>query len=290
MNREDFHFPAVPCFLSRHPAVCAIKAQLADRSSAHQPVLVYAEPGAGATALAHWFHFVSGGPTQLICHDCATAPTGSAGRSILSTGLHIVVYASKPGTLYFDHLETLSGALQTVLARQLASCCPAPAEPGREPQSPRVIASLRYPPGQWPLPTLQSEELHQYLTARLVHLPPLRERRQDIALLANHFVASTERCRRHGQGSLSDDAIERLEEYPWPGNVRQLRQVVEAAVATAPDGLITPANLSFDEYAPAFPAVDAPVLHRPPRATVPRPRPARLRRVATPRKHQESHP
>src|SRR5262249_45972395 len=73
------------------------------------------------------------------------------------------------------------------------------------------------------------KDLYYRLNVLPVHLTPLRERREDIGLLANHFYA--ELCRRHGKpvSPLSVEIVEVFSRYAWPGNVRELRNVLERA-------------------------------------------------------------
>src|SRR5205814_6243514 len=76
-----------------------------------------------------------------------------------------------------------------------------------------------------------------------ISLPPLRQRRDDIPILLDHFL------RKYGQESgqpaarFSDEAMKRLLEYSWPGNVRELANVVERAVLLSSHGVITPESL-----------------------------------------------
>ncbi len=95
------------------------------------------------------------------------------------------------------------------------------------------------------------EDLFYRLNTIHIEVPPLRERPDDIACLAAHFVARFNR--RFSQNrQLSSEAIEALARYPWPGNVRQLINVIEQVVVLADDTLITPAHLP-----PAFRAKPA---------------------------------
>jgi transcriptional regulator with PAS, ATPase and Fis domain len=75
------------------------------------------------------------------------------------------------------------------------------------------------------------EDLYYRLNVVNIHMPPLRERRDDIPLLCAHFVA--EQNRKHGTkvSGLSPEAMEAALAFPWPGNVRQLRNVIEACMA-----------------------------------------------------------
>ncbi|MBI2216127.1 MAG: sigma-54-dependent Fis family transcriptional regulator [Candidatus Rokubacteria bacterium] len=100
------------------------------------------------------------------------------------------------------------------------------------------------------------EDLYYRLNTIRVDVPPLRERPDDIACLAAHFVARFNR--RFGQDRrLSPEAIELLAGYSWPGNIRQLINVIEQVVVLAEEDTITPAHLPPMLRAPA-----ARALHR----------------------------
>jgi len=78
------------------------------------------------------------------------------------------------------------------------------------------------------------EDLYYRLNVVPVHLPPLTERREDIPALVEHFVARYAAERRVPTPVVADDAIAALQAYDWPGNVRQLRNVVERTIIMAP--------------------------------------------------------
>jgi len=80
------------------------------------------------------------------------------------------------------------------------------------------------------------EDLYYRLNVFPIHLPPLRERGEDVVLLANSFVQHF--CQRMGRtvSPLSPEALRRLTAYQWPGNVRELQNVIERAVITAQNG------------------------------------------------------
>src|SRR6516225_3561595 len=83
-----------------------------------------------------------------------------------------------------------------------------------------------------------------------IHLPPLRERREDIPLLAAHFLrAHSQRYRRHLEG-FESSAMQALLDNPWQGNVRELNHVVERAVLMAQEPLIRQSDLALREIAP----------------------------------------
>ncbi len=90
------------------------------------------------------------------------------------------------------------------------------------------------------------EDLYYRLKVVTLRIPPLRERPGDIAQLAEHFLALF--CQEHGkaQKRLGSGALELLLRYPWPGNVRQLRNVIESAVVFCQGEEITPADLPVE--------------------------------------------
>jgi transcriptional regulator with GAF, ATPase, and Fis domain len=96
------------------------------------------------------------------------------------------------------------------------------------------------------------EDLYHRLKVVTLHSPPLRERREDIPLLAQYFLQrSAERCKRHIEG-LSREAEEIIMQYPWPGNVRELENAMELAAVMGVSELVLPEDLpeSLLEAAP----------------------------------------
>jgi len=110
-----------------------------------------------------------------------------------------------------------------------------------------------------PLPALVKggsfrSDLFYRLSVLTIELPPLRERRDDVLLLARHFLA------KHGQGGtaeLSPAAERALLAHPWPGNVRELENVILRAQTLACGGRITPLDLGLDAVPSYGPAPDA---------------------------------
>ena len=99
------------------------------------------------------------------------------------------------------------------------------------------------------------EDLMYRLQVVTLDMPPLRERREDIRLLVDHFVAQT--CEQHGRNirSVDADVYELLETHEWPGNVRQLRNVIESAVVLTAGTTLSVADIHLRE-APARPESD----------------------------------
>jgi two-component system, NtrC family, nitrogen regulation response regulator NtrX len=91
------------------------------------------------------------------------------------------------------------------------------------------------------------EDLYFRLNVVPIFVPPLRERREDIVLLANHFMATIGREYGRRQKSFDPDAIATLESYSWPGNVRELRNVVERLIIMVPGDRVASRDLTFLE-------------------------------------------
>jgi transcriptional regulator with PAS, ATPase and Fis domain len=88
-------------------------------------------------------------------------------------------------------------------------------------------------------------DLYYRLNVFPVHLPPLRDRTEDVPALAEHFLRQACRHARRAIPSIAPEALRLLRSYPWPGNVRELENEIERAVALAEDGRpLAPAHLS----------------------------------------------
>jgi len=89
------------------------------------------------------------------------------------------------------------------------------------------------------------EDLFYRISVIPIVLPALRERREDIPLLANHFLRKYNRKREKNVTAISEQAMEVLIEYDWPGNVRELENVIERAVVLTRSGVIEPTDLWY---------------------------------------------
>ena len=87
------------------------------------------------------------------------------------------------------------------------------------------------------------EDLFYRINVIPVHLPPLRDRRDDIRLLVEHFIEQFAKQMEKGIRGISGDALRRLETYAWPGNIRELENAIERAVALEPSATIQSGSL-----------------------------------------------
>jgi len=93
------------------------------------------------------------------------------------------------------------------------------------------------------------EDLFYRLNVVPINIPPLRERRQDIGVLAKYFLKKFSRQRKKAVARISAGAMRSLEMYDWPGNVRELRNTIECAIVTCEGKVIELEDLSFNESA-----------------------------------------
>jgi transcriptional regulator with PAS, ATPase and Fis domain len=144
------------------------------------------------------------------------------------------------GTLFLDEVGTMSPSLQAKLLRVLQE---REFERIGDSQSikvdVRVIAATNADLERMVREGAFREDLYYRLNVIPIHLPPLRERREDIPLLVHHFLERFGREQdppRDGV-TLAQDAMRRLMAYDWPGNIRQLENVIERALALSPGKL-----------------------------------------------------
>ena len=90
------------------------------------------------------------------------------------------------------------------------------------------------------------EDLYYRLNVMPISIPPLRERREDIPFLAEHFVEKLWKDVGSVASSISEEAIQKLMQYHWPGNVRELENVIERSLVLAPGPELTAADIRLD--------------------------------------------
>jgi DNA-binding NtrC family response regulator len=152
--------------------------------------------------------------------------------------------AANGGTLFFDELAELSPEIQAKLVRVLEERAVRPVGSLNEvPVDVRVIVSTSRDPQAAMASGQLRPELYYLLQSFSIQVPPLRQRREDVPLLAEHFLATFCHRRCGCIWGISQRALDVMCKADWPGNVRELRNAVEHAVATGESGLIQVADL-----------------------------------------------
>lgn len=147
--------------------------------------------------------------------------------------------AAHTGTIFLDEIAELSPSCQVKLLRVLQESAVRPVGGNAEiAVDVRVIASTNRDLAQEMGSARFREDLYYRIAVLTITTPPLRDHPSDIPRLVDHFLQHAQRSlARSREHKIEPDAITALTSYAWPGNVRQLRHVVERLVATLPDGV-----------------------------------------------------
>ena len=241
--------------LGEAPQLVALLELAARVAPSEASVLITGESGTGKELLAEAIHTnsgrrggpfvqvnVGGLPTQLFESELfghvrgafTDARSDRKGRFELAHG----------GTIFLDEIGELEPAAQVKLLRVLQdrSFEPLGSSATRRVDV-RVVSATNRDLGELIAAGSFREDLFYRLNLITLHLPPLRERRGDIELLARAFLASA--AATHGRPglALSAGALAALAARRWPGNIRELRQTIERAAIVAPDDLLTASDL-----------------------------------------------
>jgi two-component system response regulator PilR (NtrC family) len=149
------------------------------------------------------------------------------------------------GTLFLDEIGEMSFLMQVKLLRVLETRTYKPVGGAREVRSDvRIIAATNRNLEQMVSEGGFREDLFHRLNVIPIVLPALRERRDDIPLLAGHFLARYAKRMAKNMDGIDEGALRRLVDYGWPGNVRELENAIERAVALCSDTRITENDLT----------------------------------------------
>ena len=221
-------------------------------------VLITGETGVGKELVAHRIHESSARREEALIHvNCAALPESIAESELFGhvagsyTGAHRdragKFEIAAGGTLFLDEIGELPLSLQPKLLRVLQTGEIQRVGSDRVHRvDVRVIAATNRDLEQEVARGRFRADLFHRLAAFPLHVPPLRERREDVPLLASHFADIARRRLGIGRVRISADAQERLLASDWPGNVRELENVLSRAVLRASAGAAPGATVTVD--------------------------------------------
>lgn len=169
-----------------------------------------------------------------------------------------VFQAADSGTLFLDEISEIPLALQVKFLRAIQEKEVTPLGSNRPVKvDVRIIAASNRNLEEEVRKGTFRDDLYYRLSVVPIHLPPLRERREDIPLLIEHFISIFSKEYNVEPKQLTPDALEKLVSYPWPGNIRELQNVIERVFALSQTTEITRAGLpisvvGFEEHPVSF--------------------------------------
>jgi two-component system, NtrC family, response regulator AtoC len=244
--------------VGRHPAMVRLYEQMAQVAQTHATVLVTGESGTGKELVARAIHRQSPRRDQpFVAVNLAAIPEGLFESELFGhekgafTGAHARKLGrfelAHGGTLFLDEVGSLRVDLQAKLLRALQE---------REverlggtrtiPVDVRVIAATNEDLRQLVRARAFREDLFYRINVASLAIPPLRDRKDDIPLLVEHFIRKYAREFKRDVRGISRGALPSLAAYEWPGNVRELENVIERCVALATRAVIRLDDLPLD--------------------------------------------
>lgn len=243
-----------PCcgIVGQSPAMRELTQLLRTFAQHDAPVLVTGETGTGKEKVARALHQL--GPrarAPFIPVACGAIPQELAESALLghergaftgATGQRFGAFErADGGTLLLDDIDDLPLGLQVKLLRALEEKKFVRVGGSREIEvDTRVVATSKVDLDESAERGEFRRDLYYRLRALEVRLPPLRERGEDILLLAEHFIRQIQAGEGTGEVTLGPAAAACLRRHRWPGNVRELRHAMESAVIVCAGGTITP--------------------------------------------------
>lgn len=237
------------------PAIIEVMKTLARAAPTQATVLLLGETGTGKELVARTIHSYSErNGRRFVAVNCSALAEGLLESELFGhlRGAFTGAAGARPGlfreadrgTLFLDEIGDISPALQARLLRALQEheIVPVGSETPVKVDV-RIIAATHRDIGALVRAGKFREDLYYRLNVVTLQLPPLRDRKQDIPLLMDHFLR--ELTERHGRGPVAVDAEaqHRLLAYDWPGNIRELQNVLERALVLAEQDVIGPEHL-----------------------------------------------
>ena len=229
---------------------------VAKLSKTSSPLLVLGESGTGKELVATAVHQLSGRTGSYLPINCSSLPREVIESELFGHAQGSFTGATREkagllevcggGTAFLDEIGEMSLELQSRLLRFLETGELRRVGATRNLRiDTRVVAATNRAPGELEAGGGFRQDLYYRLAHAVVVLPPLRQRGDDIELLAQHFLEAA--CVEQGKDvALSEEALEALRAHRWPGNVRELKSVMKRVVILAPgDHVVTVADLAL---------------------------------------------
>jgi Nif-specific regulatory protein len=243
--------------IGESPAIQALRSIVQRVADTDLAVLILGENGTGKEVVAQLIHYLSERRDKpFIAVNCAAIPDTLAESELFGheKGAFTDAHDMRPGkfelaadgNLFLDEIGDLSPSGQAKLLRVLEEKVLVRVG-GSTPiaTDARVIAATNQGLARMVAEKRFREDLFFRLNVVTLEIPPLRERGEDILLLARHFLGEFCQRARRGMPAFSSEAVARLKAHPWPGNVRELRNLMERLAYLSSSERIEADDLAF---------------------------------------------
>ena len=241
--------------ISRSPLMQSIFAILPDAAQSDSTILIEGESGTGKELLSHAIHDLSArakGP--FVAVNCGALPDTLLESELFGhvAGAFTDAKRNRPGrfamaeagTLLLDEIGDVSPALQVRLLRVLEERCYEPLGSSKTVKANvRVIAASNKDLAQLVEDGAFRKDLYYRINVVKLRLPSLARRKEDIPLLAEHFIQKLNRIRNRHILGLSHEALAAFMHHDWPGNIRELENAIEYAFILCRNGFIASEHL-----------------------------------------------
>lgn len=238
----------------RHALILAERVAASPRTT----VSIQGESGVGKEVLARAIHFAGNGlPANFVAVNCAAIPGTLLESELFGHVRGAFTGADKDregkfalakgGALLLNEIGDMPLTLQTKLLRVLEERVYEKLGSSRQlPVDFRVISSTHRSLESLVANGSFREDLYHRLSVFPISIPPLRERKEDIPMLVDHFLSLFKQHQGKALPGISRKGMSSLLEYSWPGNIRELRNRLERAAIVVSDELIRPEHLGFE--------------------------------------------
>lgn len=244
MKYTEGNHKGFEAIIGNHPLIQSLKDTLRKIANSRSPVLIHGESGTGKEFIAECIHRYSERKNQpYTALNCAVLPEPVLDKQLFGSKDRLgKLIASHGGTLFLDDIADMPMSIQLKLLRVLEEKS-VWLEEEQVPIDIRIISSTDKDLEELIRKGMFRRDLFYKLSIFPVEVPSLNERKQDILLLANHFLQTHSRANRKYIAAISEDVKKILISYHWPGNIRELSNIMEYAVNFSESTSIEPVHL-----------------------------------------------
>ncbi|MCP4254184.1 MAG: sigma-54-dependent Fis family transcriptional regulator [Candidatus Scalindua sp.] len=257
--KVDFAYGQI---LGKSKAIKSLKSNLSKISSCNVNVLITGESGTGKELVARAIHYLSSRNNKpFVPVDCGAIPESLFENELFghSKGAYTgashqqygLVKEAESGTLFLDEIGTVNSFVQTKLLRLIQESEYRPLGSSKNIKADiRLLAATNIDLQNLVEKKIFREDLFYRLNVVPLHIPPLRERKEDIPLLIKHFVEKYSREYNKPMKVIPVEVMNVLVSYSWPGNIRELENKIQQLVVMSTSSIISAKDIQLTTREP----------------------------------------